>query len=73
MGVILTDLLGFDEVSFGFPVSRRDHRDAQALWQNMLETGNFGQKRPYAQRHAVVHGAQHLWRISMQVRKFCHY
>ena len=73
MGAILTDLLGFDEASFGFPVSRRDHRDAQALWQNMLETGNFGQKRPYAQRRGVVHGAQHLWRISMQVRKFCHY
>ncbi|MCR4920731.1 MAG: CDP-glycerol glycerophosphotransferase family protein [Bacteroidaceae bacterium] len=73
MGAILTDILGLPESEFGFHISSSDHRHAIGLWQNMLETGNFGQKKPYAQKRGIIHGAQHLWRISTQVRKFCHY
>ena len=73
MGAILTDILGLDEEIFGFSINESDHRHAIELWKNMLETGNFGQKKPYAQKRGIIHGAQHLWRISMQVRKFCHY
>ena len=73
LGAILTDYLGLPEEEFPFEISEDDHQRAPKLFQNMLEMGNFGHNKQYVQERGVLHGIQHLGRITLQARRFAHY
>lgn len=73
LGAILTDYLGLPESAFPFPISSADHERAGALFQNMLEMGNFGHNKQYVRQSGVLHAIQHLGRITMQSRRFYAY
>ena len=73
LGVILTDYLGLAVEDFPFEITEEDHRNAPALMENMLEMGNFGHNKKYKKNRGILHGVQHLSRITMQSRLFGHY
>lgn len=73
LGAILTDYLGLPEEEFPFEISADDHQKAPKLFQNMLEMGNFGHNKQYVHERGVLHGIQHLGRITLQARRFAHY
>ena len=73
LGALLTDYLGLPEEQFPFAISDEDHRRLPALWQNMQERGNFGHNVKYKSKNMMVHGLEHLWRMSKQAREFYHY
>jgi len=72
-GAILTDYLGFPEKSFPFIITDEDHRRAPKLLMNMFELGNFGHNKRYIQESGILHGIEHLSRITLQARRFYHY
>ncbi|MBP5769858.1 MAG: nucleotidyltransferase family protein [Bacteroidaceae bacterium] len=71
LGAILT--LYLQVPSFVLKVTDDDCRRAPSLFQNMLEMGNFGHNKSYSQERGVLHGVQHLRRITLQARRFYHY
>jgi len=73
LGAILTDYLGLSVSDFPFEITDEDHRYAPALMENMLEMGNFGHNKKYKKNRGILHGVQHLSRITMQSRLFGHY
>lgn len=73
LGAILTDYLGLATEDFPFSISKEDHRKAPALMENILEMGNFGHNKMYKKNHGILHGIQHLSRITMQSCLFGHY
>lgn len=73
LGAILTDYLGLPTELFPFMITEDDHKHAPKLFQNMLEMGNFGHNKQYIKNSGIIHGVQHLGRITMQARRFAHY
>ena len=73
LGAILTDYLGLPEEAFPFEITPDDHQKAPALFENMIEMGNFGHNKQYKESRGVRHAMQHLGRISLQARRFYHY
>lgn len=73
LGAVLTEKLGLAPELFPFEISDKDRERLPALWQNMLERGNFGRKVSYKTKNMYAHGLEHLWRMSKQAREFYHY
>ena len=73
LGAMLTEYLGLPEEQFPFMISDQDRKRLPALWENMQERGNFGQKVQYRTKNMMAHGLEHLWRMSKQAREFYHY
>lgn len=73
LGAMLTEYLGLTEEQFPFEISDQDRKRLPALWENMQERGNFGQKVKYRTKNMMAHGLEHLWRMSKQAREFYHY
>ena len=72
-GAILTDYLGLPSEDFPFLIPQEFHCRAGALWNNILELGNFGKNKKYLRSSGPIHGLQHLWRIAGQAMKFHYY
>ena len=73
LGAVLTEMLGLDPELFPFEIRDKDRERLPALWQNMLERGNFGHNVSYKTKNMYAHGLEHLWRMSKQAREFYHY
>ena len=73
LGAVLTEMLGIAPELFPFEISDKDRERLPALWQNMLEHGNFGKKLAYKTKNMYAHGLEHLWRMGKQAREFYHY
>ena len=73
LGAMLTEYLGLPAGQFPFEISDQDCKRLPALWENMQERGNFGQKVKYRTKNMMAHGLEHLWRMSKQAREFYHY
>lgn len=73
LGAVLTEMLGLNPALFPFEISDKDIERLPALWQNMLERGNFGHNVSYKTKNMFAHGLEHLWRMSKQAREFYHY
>ncbi|MBO4907572.1 MAG: nucleotidyltransferase family protein [Bacteroidaceae bacterium] len=73
LGAILTDYLGLPEEKFPFIISPKEHKQASKLFKNIIEMGNFGHNKQYIRHSGVIHGIQHLGRITMQARRFYAY
>ncbi len=73
LGAILTDYLGFPKENFPFEIPEKEHKRAEKLFRNIMEMGNFGHNKRYVKNHGVIHGVQHLGRITLQARRFYHY
>lgn len=73
LGAVLTEMLGLDPGLFPFEISNEDKERLPALWENMLERGNFGQNVSYKTKNMFAHGLEHIWRMSKQAREFYHY
>lgn len=67
---VLTDFLGMEERLVPIPILQSDHKIATMMMDNIMEMGNFGQNKQYAQSGGLVHAIQHLVRIALQSRKF---
>ena len=73
LGAILTCYLGLPEAQFPMPITKEDRERLAALWENMLERGNFGHNVTYKYRNMLAHGLEHLWRMTKQSREFYYY
>ncbi len=73
LGAVLTEILGLDPALFPFEISDNDRERLPALWQNMLERGNFAHNVSYKTKNMFAHGLEHIWRMSKQAREFYHY
>lgn len=73
LGAILTEKLGLAPELFPFKISHEDRKRLPALWQNILERGNFGHKVNYKTKNMWAHGLEHIWRMSKQAREFYYY
>ena len=73
LGAVLTEMLGLDPELFPFEIRDKDRERLPALWQNMLERGNFGHNVSYKTKNMYAHGLEHLWRMSKQAREYYHY
>lgn len=73
LGAILTDYLGLEAEAFPFPISEKEHQRAPKLMENILAMGNFGHNVGYAKERGVIHGIQHLGRITKQASLFGYY
>lgn len=73
LGAVLTDYLGFPVDRFPFVISKRDHKGAGKLMENILQSGNFGHNIRFLQKHGVLHGLQQMWRRLGQIISFGYY
>ncbi len=73
LGAILTDYLGLDAEVFPFPIGQKEHQRAPKLMDNIIEMGNFGHNVGYVKERGVIHGIQHLGRITKQATLFGYY
>ncbi len=73
LGAMLTEMLGLGPTLFPFEISDMDKERLPALWQNMLERGNFGHNVKYKTKNMWAHGLEHILRMNKQAREFYHY
>ena len=73
LGAMLTEYLGIPKEQFPFEISDEDRKRLPSLWANMQERGNFGHNVSYNSKNMMLHGLEHLWRMSKQARDFYHY
>ncbi len=73
LGAMLTKLLGLQSEKFPFAISEDDEKRLPALWENMLQRGNFGKSVRYRTKNIITHSIEHIWQMSKQAREFHHY
>lgn len=67
LGAVMTDYLGFPVEMFPLEISEKDHKGAERLMENILQSGNFGHNIRFVQAHGVLHGIQQMWRRLGQI------